>query len=75
MFSTTDKRDEYSKALPQFSTEEKAMKLPRQAEERRQNVWMSLSLDTGTPTASRHEIKKTKADVSIMTRTGVRRFS
>jgi hypothetical protein len=28
-----------------------------------------------TPTASRHETKKTKADVSIMTQTGVRRFS
>jgi hypothetical protein len=32
-----------------------------------------------TPTASRqaskHEAKKTKADVSIMTQTGVRRFS
>jgi hypothetical protein len=28
-----------------------------------------------TPTASRHETKETKADVSIMTQTGMRQFS
>jgi hypothetical protein len=30
---------------------------------------------TASRQASRHETKKTKADVSIMTQTGVRRFS